>query len=467
MVKSFINQDFFTQRLHLFGALGLPLYIYLAWLSHETAAPPLMAFFFIMLSAAGLSLLAYRSIASQDNHLLGPLVHKQSPAAHTITTTLCVILFWGVIYRLLGLLGGPIFEDDFFRYLWDGYLFFERGSPYGVPPSDYFTQSDIAAPIQRLLDGINHPDVSTLYGPFFQYSFLLNHLLFPAEVFGLQLQYVILDIALLLVLYRLGAGYGLILYAWSPLVIKEIAFTAHPDGIGITLLMASLLACSLSHQKTTVFLLALAIAAKIFALLLAPFILWRCQRRYWLLFAMVLIAIYLPFIIFALNQQAASELQGLSVMANNWQFNASIFALLGQLFDEYTAKIICAGLFLVGYGSYWLYWQQHSKRGELPRGDWIFGFFFLLAPVVNAWYVMWLLAFAALFVSRWAWTTSIVVLLTYITGLTTGDPVLAAYQQPLWALIMEYTMIAMALALDIRASGKSLPGSPKHNLAVS
>ena len=77
--------------------------------------------------------------------------------------------------------------------------------------------------------------------------------------------------------------------------------------------------------------------------------------------------------------------------------------------------------------------------------------FFLCTPAINAWYLVWLLAFAAVYPSRWAWTASVTFCLSYITGVTVDDGSLALYQQPLWARLIEYGAIALALVFDLRA----------------
>ena len=33
------------------------------------------------------------------------------------------LIGWAILFRIFGLLGGPIYEDDFYRYLWDGFRF--------------------------------------------------------------------------------------------------------------------------------------------------------------------------------------------------------------------------------------------------------------------------------------------------------------------------------------------------------
>ena len=115
----------------------------------------------------------------------------------------------------------PLFEDDWFRYLWDGYRFAETGTPYGWAPADSFNDPGVPIQFQRILDQVNYPDLPTIYGPASQYAFLLSYFLKAGSLIPLQLLPIGVDILLIrLLLSAAPAGYVL-LYAWCPLVIKE------------------------------------------------------------------------------------------------------------------------------------------------------------------------------------------------------------------------------------------------------
>jgi len=42
------------------------------------------------------------------------------------------IWFWAIVFRLFGLFGQPVLEDDYFRYLWDGYRMATKADPYSL-----------------------------------------------------------------------------------------------------------------------------------------------------------------------------------------------------------------------------------------------------------------------------------------------------------------------------------------------
>ena len=57
--------------------------------------------------------------------------------------------------------------------------------------------------------------------------------------------------------------------------------------------------------------------------------------------------------------------------------------------------------------------------------------------------------FAVVFPSIWAWTASVAVLLSYITGLNLPDYTLQPYEQPGWAKGLQFGLILVALVADV------------------
>ncbi|MEM6936617.1 MAG: hypothetical protein AAF552_09180, partial [Pseudomonadota bacterium] len=95
------------------------------------------------------------------------------------------VLLWCVVLRLVAVGGEPIYEDDYFRYLWDGRQTVESGTPYASVPSDAFLDENDER-WTDILDQINNPDIGTIYGPVNQYVFALAYLIAPGSVFVLQ-----------------------------------------------------------------------------------------------------------------------------------------------------------------------------------------------------------------------------------------------------------------------------------------
>ena len=357
------------------------------------------------------------------------------------------VIGWAVIFRLLGIYGSPILEDDFYRYLLDGCLFWSSASPYGISPESLFQANSLSSECRDALIWVNNPHLPTVYGPVLQYTFALAHVLSPANVVPLQVILAGFDIGIILVLCKLARARDVLLYAWNPLVLKEVIFTAHPDVIGIFFLLVAFFARYHYRIAVACLFIALACATKVLALLALPFFLYRQKMRYWVLTAATLGALYLPFIL-----QGQTDLPVLEEFAKTWVFNATAFRLTAFIFPDPTARLVCLGVFILWWCGYFFHYQKHAAPGTIPRMDWIFALFFLLSPVTNPWYIVWLLPFAVIRPSCWPWATSIAVSLTYVTGLHLNASELGAYQIAEWAFFLEVGLIFAAVCHDFRGN---------------
>lgn len=351
------------------------------------------------------------------------------------------IVMFAVLFRIVGIITVPQFEDDYFRYLWDGFALSEFGNPYQHPPSHYFTDDHIPAPYQRVLDGINYPDIPTIYAPTFQFSFLLAHWIMPAQVMGLQLIYSAADVILILLLSKMTDRRNLMLYAWNPLVIKEVAFTAHPDVLGAMLLIAAMYFVK-SRPLISIMSLALSVCAKPFGWVIAPFILMQHRKKRLFLFAALVLVIYVPFL-----ATGATDLTTLGVFGKSWEYNAALYTIVSRFLPATDARLLCGVLFAA---LYYVYARRYYASGRTEiRGDVLLGGLLILSPVINPWYLVWILPFAALNRDVWPWVASCAVLLSYFTGQNMDDPSLAGYEQAVWVKTVEFGMIAVAVVFDV------------------
>lgn len=353
------------------------------------------------------------------------------------------MLLWAMLFRVFGLIGGPFFEDDFYRYLWDGYRFATTGTPYGVAPEAFFTDPAVPAAFHAVLDRINNPELPTIYAPITQLFFLLGYWLYPGSVVALQSILIVVDLATIALLLRLAPVEKVMLYAWCPLVIKEIAFTAHPDGIGICLLLAAIVLARNHRWRSTAICLGLAVGTKVFALVLVPVILLRARFRYWILSGVTVLALYAPFVL-----SGGTDMESLRVFAREWEFNSALFGLLTTALGTFETKLTLG----LAFAAFWIFYSAgYRKDGDatIPRGDWLYGALLAVSPVINPWYLLWLLPFAAIFPSAWAWTASLAVLISYVTGLNMNEYTMQPYQQAMWVRLLEFILILLALGYDL------------------
>ena len=408
-------------------------YVALAFLSRRPGEPDLLAFFLLV---------AWTGLPVFSLYLYFHRCDEPFPLGR--------LIFWAVIFRICGLVGGPFFEDDFYRYLWDGYRFATIGTPYGAAPEAFFTDPGVPAVFHRILDNINNPELPTIYAPVTQVVFLLGYWLNPGSVTVLQSILIAVDLATIALLLRVAPAGNVMLYAWCPLVVKEIAFTAHPDGIGVGLLLAAIVLARDHRWWGAAVCLGMAVGSKIFALVLVPLVLIGASFGHWVLFVVTLAALYAPFILYG-----GTDFESLLVFAREWEFNSAAFGLLTTVLRPFEAKLVLGLLCAVFWGRYYFRYSRSNAR-EVPRGDWLYGVLLMASPVINPWYLLWLLPFAAVAPSVSAWTASVAVFLGYVIGLNLNDGDLQPYQQPVWVRPLEFGLILLALAYDLfrrRATG--------------
>ncbi len=393
------------------------------------------------------------------------------------------ILFWAVMFRLIGFVTYPPMEDDFIRYLWDGYANAHLGGAYATTPADFYGLDTIKEEMTLILDRVSYSDVHTVYGPICQLLFTLAHLISPGNIFALKFILLIFDLSALLILYKLLTHRALLLISWCPLMVFQFSVSAHVEMVGLTFLVSAIALSlspkalnphSLNSQKRLsknsnrahLFIsvcLAFAVTSKVTALLAVPYFITHWKRCFCFLFT--LIAIYI------IGFYLCSGLPlGLMAMAEHWQFNALLHDILQRFIDRDLAKSIVLALFILIYVLLYLRvkpWQQKegnpegnngTKEGEKKREreimgslTWSYAAFMLLSPVLNPWYWSWVCVVAAFTEEKWPWIISSILFISYGHGLNlpAWPTALGLYEIPAMVLYCEYLVIIAIIGFAI------------------
>lgn len=360
------------------------------------------------------------------------------------------IFGWALLFRLCGLFSQPVLEDDQYRYLWDGRQLVETGNPYALPPSAFFDAASLPPDWIRILDQVNYPQVPTVYGPVCQYAFGLSYWVAPGQLWPWRLILWTAEAVVIALLVRTSGWRAGAFAAWCPLAILEVSFNVHPDLLGVALLIAGIV---LTRPAPRTFpwgglLLGLAVATKITALVLVPFVLMRRSAREGVgLIAGVMLA-YLPFWL----QGSTAEWGGLRTFAAEWEFNSAAFALLQGVGGADLARLL-SGVCFVGLWLLLLWlWSRPDKipaSSDWPPGDAVFGTLLLFSSTVNPWYLLWILPFAARRRTATATMALAAVGLSYLTGNNLGRTDLGPFDHPVWVRPLEFGLIALAAIFDL------------------
>ena len=406
------QQERSKRTLCVLGILSLIVYAGMTWLSHAFVfgqghlERPIGTFVCLYGAAFVLYAVAIRWLQQVD----------------TRQSLLVPIFVFAVLFRALLLFSEPIQEDDFYRYLWDGKVVASGLNPYQFDPLDiqmgvtnkaqlrpYRQITDEDEYFALLLSRVNHPGVPTIYPPVAQAVFALAALIAPGSLLALRLIFFCFELALCAVLVSMlrhfnGSTSGVLVYAWSPLVIKESINSPHYDVVPTFLLVLALSAVLNGRTLLAHISLAGAILGKVFPGLLVPLFLHRTWQRYgfWaaagglVLTIVVVIAGYLPF------WEAGSALwQGSLTFAGEWQTNSFVFPFLLLLTE---GRWLANGIIVACLGGAVLIAVRRNSRGDKEqflRGCFfVIALLFLLSPVGNPWYFIWLVPFLCIFPRR-------------------------------------------------------------------
>jgi hypothetical protein len=425
---------------HAAGAAALSAWVTLAWSADAKTSvtlPTLFSCIGITWVALGVAWIAARPI---------------SP--HRLVMTLWV---WAVLFRIIGVLSPPIMEDDWARYLWDGREFARSGNPYATTPAESFSDGTLPERFTRILDEINNPEITTIYGPVCQAVFLFGYWIEPGALWPIKVLLLIVDCLGLWLLLQLVPPRNALLFAWCPLLIFETAFNAHTEVLWITPIIGALCGRVRGKQWQTALCCGLACGAKLFALIIVPFILCGVAWSRWAICAATVVACYAPFWL----QRSAADIPALRLMSSTWEFNSTAFAAARAWIGDRAARLSCAATYAAIWG--WLCarqcrdWARRRLRdhvasdgiSDLPRGDLLFGLLLLFSVVVNPWYALALLPFVTLRPSVWGIATLCVVTSSYAHGLHLApEHGLAPYEVPSSVRVAECGVVLLAIIVQ-------------------
>ena len=332
-----------------------------------------------------------------------------------------------LLLRFIAFFAFPVFENDWIRYLWDGWMFRVHGSPYDLIPLDYFGTAESEELFGDRLDSFGYPEVPTIYGPVAMVTFAFSALIAPAHLWALKAVLALAELLTLIFLRRLLPLRSWALYALCPLPLFEIWVNVHLDALAIALAIGALFCLHLrgnSWRRTLAVsvLLGLAVACRVHALPLIVIVAW--WYRQWRLLPLslvVAVACYAPF-------WWSGSSAGLDVshsFVSHWWYNAFILLVAEKFLSYEMARWVLLGM--AGGLCCWLCWRgplrplpnpvvasqrylhhsQHSPYPHIVPADWLYGILLVVGPVLNPWYLLWLLPFAL--ARREGWTLALII----------------------------------------------------------
>ena len=360
-----------------------------------------------------------------------------------------------------------LWDNDVWRYLWDGHVTAAGISPYRTPPQAVLDASDLGeqwaddlveeGPWFDVLDAMSYRDHASVYPPLALGLFRAAHAVSPGSVFTWKLLLVSFDwmgcVLFLLLLRAVRRPDGLVAWlAWNPLLLKEVAGSGHLEGALVPLLVAGLFALALGRGAWAAVALAAATLLKLWPLLLAPALLLRSRLHVWWIYGGLVALGLLPW-----RDDLGALLEALRSFGGSWVFNPGAWLLIERaalaLGAGETAAALARGchLGITALVCGWLGLRALRDKSDQPvltavSADWLWILmaYLLLAPTVMPWYLTVAIPVAAITLF-WPWqVVTVASVLSYL--------IYALQREAPVVLFVEHTVIAIALLLWLRSN---------------
>ncbi len=350
-----------------------------------------------------------------------------------------IIIFFGILFRLTLIPTVPATSPDVYRYIWEGKIISNGYNPYEYSPD----AEQLAELRDDLYTKVTFKNLPTIYPPAAQIIFLASYSLTGNSLTGLKLIYLLCEIITMIFLLKLlilkGKDANLVmLYAWLPLPVMEYFVNAHIDAAGIMFLVMFIYFLEKEKLVPSALAFSLAFLTKLYPVFLIPLLVKKLRMRRFLYFILVFIftsvLFYYPFL-----NGGQSVTKMLSIYANKWEFNASVYYLLAAVIpDRETARLICGILLLISIGYIASYYKDFVKGA--------FGVLLaviILSPVVYPWYLGWISA-----VNPFAGFYSVLSLL-FTVNLSNFTPLGEVWHEYFPVIFTEYAIFFVLFAYDL------------------
>lgn len=370
------------------------------------------------------------------------------------------LLVVAILSRLIFIVATPNLSQDFYRFIWDGYLNQLGVNPYLFSATEIVNQN-LAQQMpnqQQLYEGMgwlsqgnnsNYPPINQLFfvlGNWFPGSSILS------SIIGMRICIILADIGVifygrkLLKVFQLPEK-SIFLYALNPLIIIELTGNLHFESIMIFFIIYSLYLLHKGKWFWSAVCFAFAISTKLIPVLLLPFFIKWFLKHHNLksligFYAVIGISVSLMFLPFFSSDFISNYANTTSLWFNNFEFNASIYYIaraIGYSITGYNKiAIIGKGLALSIFITVWclaLFKKTETMQQLITNMLLALTVYFLLSTTVHPWYLATLVLFSAFSNYKYPLIWSIVIILSYL-AYANADNI-----ENLWLVALEYAVV--------------------------
>lgn len=353
-------------------------------------------------------------------------------------------LVTAVAWRAALVMAPPLLSDDVYRYVWEGRIQLHGGNPYAW--EDRPEGARWVALRDETWRGVSHKSYSALYPPAWQIAAVvpvwIHDSVTVMKAFLVACELAAMAMLSFVLHRRALPPERILVLAWSPLALVEIAGSGHNDAFALLVTTGALAALDAGRPLVAAIAAAVAFDAKI----VPGFIVaaWARRFRWW----HVAVALVVAGALFVPYAAAGAGLWHSAIRyAHFWRFNESLFAGLRATLGDANAMAASTVLLAVAVAA--IAWRrtETATGGLLVVAAWL-----LLGANVLPWYALWLLPFLVLRDSPAALLFTGTVTLAYLAypGWRSGEP----WQVSWWVRALEYGPCAVVAWM-------ARPGGPR------
>lgn len=312
-----------------------------------------------------------------------------------------ILLFSILIIHFIAWKSQPIWEDDYFRYAWDGKMIRHGIHPYSESPEiAWRTLEKKNLPVPEYHNKINFPEYRTVYPPITELLFASERLA-PDTTNGWMFMILFLDFFAVIMLWLFCRHKDkpmiwlvFVALVCHPIWLKEGLNSVHFDlAVIIPLAAFIFIREGLNKPKSLLTPLFLGLTAGIRPWFLA-LILWAGKEWRWKEWSLFVFVLFAPWVIMiSLPGMPSDILEGLkswSEFVKDWEFNSIIYDIVRRGFGFENARTI---VWILGLGAIVVMriitWKKDNNLFAAFLG---LIFWMICQPTANAWYFLPMLA---------------------------------------------------------------------------
>lgn len=352
--------------------------------------------------------------------------------------TIRQIIGLGLLFRLVFLPSIPALSDDFYRFIWDGRLWFHGINPFAELPVYYMSNPEQAPEgiTPELFGLLNSPTHYTVYPPIPQYANWLAAWIASNSIWAstivLRSIHILAEAGTLFMLPKVLKGLkidtkNVVWYALNPLIIIELTGNLHHEALMIFFLVLFMAQWQKGKILWAAFALSMSVAAKLLPLVFLPYVLLKLKGKekfsFLGVFTLSLLVSFSPLLETSFFEGMKDSLL---LYYQKFEFNAGVYyvfrqvgywikgyntiALLGKLFALFTTLLIVAVSFIA----------YRKKWGVAEVFLWVSTVFALFSLILHPWYIALVILFSSLTNYRFGILWSLLIMATYAGYTSTG-----------------------------------------------